>query len=282
MATTNNDWRVVDEPAVTRVYLAADADGAQILTGDVAIALSWLVEQIHARVERVTKVNGWRSAAYNQQVGGAPGSNHMSGTAVDVNGHLHPYEAGKHSSTYGTGGWGTEGVKKVRQILAEAGGLFAWGLDYNPGWRDAMHFDIAKGKTARDVARFVATLTPAHEEDDDMPTPQEIAQAVWAYKPTGTDVDDIDTHKLLRRINANAQTAAQQATAAAADTAWDRKHGREGIVRLLREQGVKLSAVSGDITTILTNGGVPAEDAAALAAKILDGLGERLQQRSQS
>jgi len=165
VTTTNNGWPVVGESSVTRVHLADDPDGALVRSGDVAAALSWLVEQIHARVERVTKVNGWRSAAYNRQVGGARGSNHISGTALDVNGHLHPYEAGRLNASYGTGGWGEGGVRTVRAILAEADGLFAWGLDFTPGWRDAMHFDIAKGKTAADVAALVARI----EEDDDMP-----------------------------------------------------------------------------------------------------------------
>ncbi|GEA79928.1 M15 family metallopeptidase [Cellulomonas uda] len=278
MATTNNGWRIVEEHAVTRVYLADDGDGAQILTGDVARALGWLVEQIHTRVERVTKVNGWRSAAYNQQVGGAPGSNHMSGTAVDVNGHLHPYEAGRRSAAYGTGGWGTEGVKRVRQILAEASGLFAWGLDYNPGWRDGMHFDIAKGKTSDDVARFVATLTPVPEEDTMSRadayggTLDLILTAGKRDTPEGRQASDALREVLQPTVAAEVAAALEPI---AADVAWLRTHGQTGLARLVREQGTRLSAVSADVATILRDAGVV--DADDVADRILDRMAERLQ-----
>jgi len=176
MTTTNNGWPVVASAAVTRVYLAADRDGVLVLRGDVERALSWLVREIHTRVEPVTVVNGWRSAADNARFGGAAGSNHMSGTAIDVNGGQHPYELHLPASQRGTryrSGWTAAQVAAIRSILARADGLFAWGLDYPSGFRDAMHFDIAKGRTPADVARFVAAVTtppapePVRGEDDE-------------------------------------------------------------------------------------------------------------------
>lgn len=278
MATTNNGWPVVPEGKVTRVHLGDDTDGATVLAGDVAAAFTWLVAQIHERVERVTMVNGWRSAAYNAQIGGAPGSNHISGTALDVNGHRHPYERGIYNPSYGTGGWGVDGVKKVRQILAEADGLFAWGLDFAPGWRDAMHFDIAKGKTPRDVARFGATLTPVPEEDDVSRadayggTLDLILTAGKRDTPEGRQASDALRDVLQPTVAAEVAKALEPI---AKDVAWIRTHGQTGLARLVREQGTRLSAVSADVATILRDAGVLEAD--EVAGRILDRMAERLQ-----
>jgi hypothetical protein len=144
---TNNGWSAVTEAAVTRVYVAGDVNGCTFRSGDVATVFTWLFEQIDTRVEHVTMLNGWRSVAENIKDGGDPGSNHLSGTAGDVNGFKHPYEhllpVGQRYGNYHSG-WTNSQIAEIRKILAEAG-LFAWGLDYGSGWRDAMHFDLRSG-----------------------------------------------------------------------------------------------------------------------------------------
>lgn len=156
--TTNNGWPVIAAASTVRLYIGQDVDGCTFRAGDVAQAFAWLFEQIHARVEPVTMLNGWRSTQDNAAAGGDPGSNHMSGTAGDVNGYRHPYEA--HTKPWSSG-WTTAQQQTIRGILNEAGGLFSWGMDYAPGWRDAMHFDITKGRTDSDVTSFVRSLKGA-------------------------------------------------------------------------------------------------------------------------
>lgn len=164
---TNNGWNLVDADQVTRVYVGDDTDGCTFLSGDVAVLFGWFFDQVHQHVERVYMLNGWRSRSYNQGVNGDDGSNHLSGTAGDVNGDRHPYEPNV-SGTWSSG-WTPTQQTVIRQIMAQTGGLISWGLDYNPGWRDAMHFDITKGRTPAQVRAFVATLTPPPSpEDDDM------------------------------------------------------------------------------------------------------------------
>lgn len=155
--TTNNGWNLVDGDQVTRVYVGADLDGCTFLSGDVAALFAWFFDQVHTRVEPVTMLNGWRSLQSNTDAGGDNGSNHMSGTAGDVNGYRHPYEA--HTKPWSSG-WSAQQQQTIRQIMAETGGLVSWGLDYRPGYRDAMHFDLTSGTTPAQVAAFVATLTP--------------------------------------------------------------------------------------------------------------------------
>lgn len=216
MATLNG-WPAVGESAVVRMFVGGDANGATVLSGDVATAFRWLLEQFHARVEPIKEVNGWRSAAFNKQIGGAARSNHISGTAVDVNGAKHPFEHHHPGRPYSSGFTNAQG-RTVRAILKESGGLFGWGLDFPVGRRDAMHFELANGTTKADVASFVAKLragkaatlaATTQEEEEDMPTAEEIAQAVWSYR--NAELERKDTYAILRRTSANAEAAAHAA-----------------------------------------------------------------------
>jgi hypothetical protein len=74
-----------------------------------------------------------------------------------VNGYKHPYEA---NTKPWSSGWTSAQQAEIRAIMAESGGLISWGLDYNPGWRDAMHFDVTRGKTAAQVKAFINSITP--------------------------------------------------------------------------------------------------------------------------
>ncbi len=211
---TMNGWPDAGDRDVTLIKVGSD-DGAHVRTGDVATAFVWLLEQIHARVEKVSVVNGHRTRAKNAQVGGAPSSNHISGTAVDVNGRTHPFEAHLRGAPF-TSGFTAAQEREIREILSEAGGLFRWGLDFPRGRRDAMHFELAGGTTPATVRAFVERVTTKGKqladqvqvpEEDDMPTVDEIARAVWGYK--NRELERIDTYALLRRTNANAQAAAK-------------------------------------------------------------------------
>ncbi|GEA82492.1 D-Ala-D-Ala carboxypeptidase family metallohydrolase [Cellulomonas sp. CW35] len=208
---TMNGWSDARESSVTRIVVGDDANGATVRDGDVARAFVWLLEQLHERVEKVAVVNGWRSRAFNTQVGGAAGSNHISGTAVDVNGARHPFELHQPRGTPYVSGFSAAQERAVRDVLRDAGGLFVWGLDFPRGRRDAMHFELARGTTLADVRAFVGRVTEQKSgpvpEEDDMPTVDEIARAVWGYK--NRELERVDTYALLRRTNANAQAAAK-------------------------------------------------------------------------
>lgn len=180
---TNNGWNVVDGDQVTRRWIGADTDGCTFLSGPVADLFVWFFDQLHQHVEPVTMLNGWRSAADNAYYGGAAGSNHMSGTAGDVNGYKHPYEA--HTRPWSSG-WTAEQQHMIRLLMAQTGGLISWGLDYAVGIRDAMHFDLSPGTTPAQVAAFVHTLhTPPPPEEEDM-TPEQAKTlddiAIWVQQ----------------------------------------------------------------------------------------------------
>ncbi|MCR6649696.1 MAG: M15 family metallopeptidase [Cellulomonas sp.] len=207
MATLNG-WPVVAESAVTRVYVGGDTDGCTVLAGDVAKAFAWLMQQFHDRVEPITEANGWRSADFNKRIGGAARSNHISGTAVDLNGGRHPYEKHQPGRTYRSG-FSTAQTAQIRKILVESGGLFRWGLDFPVGLRDAMHFELAPGSTPAAVKTFVRKVEDMAITDADIKTlkaklvPEIVAElvkalpvAVWGYK--NPKIETRDAFGILR------------------------------------------------------------------------------------
>jgi hypothetical protein len=176
VATTRNGWTQAPK-ARTAIGAPGCADTGEVRAGDVAVVMQALANAFDAEVEPLVTINGYRSPAYNAQVGGDASSNHLSGTALDFNGARHPYERNLPASRRGKAydhGFTDAQVKAIRALLKRFGGVVGWGLDFNTGYRDAMHFEI-RG-SADDVARLAASLasgqtaanTEPPEEEDDM------------------------------------------------------------------------------------------------------------------
>lgn len=150
MMTSQNGWPV--DPPLTTITVAGHS--AQVRVGDVALLLAWAAQQWDAHVEPLTSLSGWRSAAVNTASGGIPTSNHLSATAIDLNGAVHPYEA-THRATWRPTITG-EKRAAVHAIIAEAGGVLRWGGDYVSPWRDEMHVEVVG--SAAQVAAVVDRL----------------------------------------------------------------------------------------------------------------------------
>lgn len=247
MATLNG-WPEVSEQGVVRIVVGGDANGATVLAGDAATAFRWLLEQFHTRVEPIIEVNGWRSAAFNKQVGGATRSNHISGTAVDVNGGRHPFEAHHPGKTYSSGFTAAQ-EREVRSILREAR-LFAWGLDFPVGRRDAMHFELAPGTSKTDVARFVATLS---KEDEDMAITQDDLENIREAAANGT-----------------AQLFAEMGTGAT-------RRGRNARNALQAVVGVDEQALGAALAELGVSGVDVSKLATTLSKRVLDDMRKRLE-----
>jgi hypothetical protein len=100
-------------------------------------------------------------------------SNHASGTALDFRARSHPLG---RSGTYTA-----SQVAAIRRILADFRHAVRWGGDYCTR-KDEMHVEIVVDEaTCRAVLTAVTTNTNPVTEEDDMPTPEEIAAAVWRY-----------------------------------------------------------------------------------------------------
>lgn len=155
--TTNNGYARIGSrlsPSLTTIKVGGCS--TRVRTGDAATLLRWVAKQIDAGgIESASTVFGWRDPVVNSRAGGIPTSNHLSGTAIDYNGGRHPYEATRPQQW--TSGWSSSDQEAIRAILEATSGTVNWGLDYGPGFRDAMHFEVKASATA--VSRASARLT---------------------------------------------------------------------------------------------------------------------------
>ena len=140
VATTYNGWSAIAASETTSI--TAGSKSTSIRQGDVATVLSYFATQFDARVEAISAFNGYRSFESNLAAGGSCRSDHMSGTALDINGGAHPWEARPGVVYPANGGFTTSQLAAIRAIQAEVSGVVQWGGDYGVGNRDAMHFYI--------------------------------------------------------------------------------------------------------------------------------------------
>ncbi len=151
-STSDNGWTL--DPALWTSTVGADS--CSVRAGDAGHLLDWFAQQFHDRVEPVVTYNGYRSTAFNKQIGGYARSNHVSATAIDINGARHPYEF--HNPKGWIDGFTAAQRKEIRKILAEADGVIKWGVDFAKGYRDAMHFEIIGN--ASQVSKVWGRLKP--------------------------------------------------------------------------------------------------------------------------
>ncbi|MBD5787099.1 M15 family metallopeptidase [Cellulosimicrobium terreum] len=170
MAKTNNGFTLAP-PASALATFTVNGLSFTVLKGDLTDVFRYIAEEFHNRVERVTHRSSYRTPSGNR---GDADSNHMSATAIDLNGYWangtprHPYEillpASKRGSSYDDG-FTVKQVAEVREILAEvngttstSAGVIQWGLDYRVPYRDAMHFQVRPGKKTSDIAAAAARV----------------------------------------------------------------------------------------------------------------------------
>lgn len=129
--------------------ITAGTTRTEVRAGDVAVVLEYVARRFHDEVEPIVTHHGWRSLQVNKDSGGIWNSNHLSGTADDINGGLHPrFKAGTFSPRQ---------VAIIRDILHECRGVVVWGGDWGRSV-DEMHFEIRGSAVA--VAAVAARLRP--------------------------------------------------------------------------------------------------------------------------
>lgn len=142
-----------------------------VKSGDVETVFTYLVTQLHERVEPIDRdaVKDEWGYVYKQSANSPKlVSCHASGTAIDYNATRHPN--GRIRT------WSPGQVAEIRKILAECG-VIRW-LGDATGTPDEMHFEI-KG-SAFDVAAAAKRLTsttpaPTPPGDDDVTEAQALA-----------------------------------------------------------------------------------------------------------
>jgi hypothetical protein len=124
-----------------------------------APVLLWIGSQIDKRVANIDVTAGHREPddwgyAYRNTRGQNTWSNHASGTAVDYNATSWPRGVRRMNARQ------VAECRRIRDEANRAGGmrLVDWGGDYVRAPVDQMHWELASGVTAADVARAMRAL----------------------------------------------------------------------------------------------------------------------------
>lgn len=126
---TENGWPMVNSDKTVSVRVVTAAKRVPLLRGDVATILNaWII--LYNREVEPIKSQVWGWSPDND----VANSNHMSGTAIDINAPLYPW--GKRVMSAAT-------KSKVRSLLAKFNGVIFWGADWARA--DEMHYQIGLG-----------------------------------------------------------------------------------------------------------------------------------------
>ena len=126
---TENGWPMVNADKCVSVEVVPAAKKVPLLRGDVATILNaWII--LYNREVEPIKSQVWGWSPDND----VANSNHMSGTAIDINAPLYPW--GKRVMSADT-------KSKVRSLLAKFNGVIFWGADW--ARPDEMHYQIGLG-----------------------------------------------------------------------------------------------------------------------------------------
>jgi peptidoglycan hydrolase-like protein with peptidoglycan-binding domain len=178
MLKTFNGWTTLSScPPAT--FVAPNGKTVYVRDDDVAAVFAYVTQRWHREIEPLPKathntwpkermgfvvIHGYRPS--NTKVGTGSRSNHCSGTAIDINGHLHPYEATLPAAQRG-GGYRDGFTKSQRDTLRDIAdsvvdksgkSIIRLGIDFAVGKRDGMHVEIAPGVTLSRVRQAADAL----------------------------------------------------------------------------------------------------------------------------
>ncbi|MBF6483850.1 M15 family metallopeptidase [Nocardia otitidiscaviarum] len=148
---TENGWPQIPASMLDRGPIPGTRAVVELRAGDVSTVLKGWAAWYHRNVEPV-------DAGRRDEWGWSPtnsvwNSNHLSGTAIDINATRYPW---KHYTMP------ADKVAKVRHGLDLFEGTVFWGRDWGQmnSWPDEMHYQINCG--ARELAKFAAKLRAGH------------------------------------------------------------------------------------------------------------------------
>lgn len=127
---TENGWRICDRDEIVQVTVPGTTQQIEVRRGDAAtILVAWMC-WYHLNVEPIDLYkprDDWGWSATND----VPNSNHLSGTAVDINATQYPWQRLT---------MGADKVAKVRRGLELFEGTIFWGRDWDR--KDEMHYQL--------------------------------------------------------------------------------------------------------------------------------------------
>lgn len=151
MPTSYNGWTASPNLSDLDTVRIEPVNGRSFIVRQVAAPLfAYLIRRFHAEVDPITGgvMDEW---SYSYRKGRATNalSCHASATAVDLDATQFPM--GRTNMT-------ARQRSAVRSILAATRRMFRWGGDFNRGYEDEMHFELAKGTTPTTVRKAIAAM----------------------------------------------------------------------------------------------------------------------------
>lgn len=224
MATSQNGYPANDVNLTSVRTIPGTERKIRLRNGPAGDLLLWVLSQFDRRVEDLDggELDDWGYAERPIRGSATVLSNHASGTAADANATRHP------QGTPPSANFTPAQIAVIRAIVAATEGCVRWGGDYTaPAPKDGMHFEIIASESR--CAAVLAKLTAHQEEDDDMPSATEIADAVWnkalqnALDPSWSSASDIvrfghmEAGRARRELNAKLDALLAKAGGATAD-----------------------------------------------------------------
>lgn len=185
MSVSQNGW-----PALRRVpatyFTAPNGKRVYCANADVATVLGYVAQQWHDRIEKLPKatndigdpavrkgrivIHAYRPPGSTAGIGDA--SNHRSATGMDILGEFHHYErscargwcgwpAGRHAYISGFSAADIAVLRDIQRTVTDDRGrqILRFGqFDFQVGYRDGMHTEIAFGVTPAQVAQAARKL----------------------------------------------------------------------------------------------------------------------------
>ncbi|MFC8387055.1 M15 family metallopeptidase [Nocardia sp. NPDC057272] len=143
---SENGWRMVNRDGCVVANVLPWTDTAPIRAGVAATILNAWLLWYHLHVEPIdSPVWGW------SRENDVPNSNHLSGTAVDINAPRYPWGARTMPA---------DRISKVRKGLELFEGCVFWGADWSRA--DEMHFQIGLPEGHPHLDKFAAALDAGH------------------------------------------------------------------------------------------------------------------------
>ena len=133
LTKSENGWPMVDSGSCTWVKIPGAPVNLEIQNGDPL----WVMRAFAADFHRVSEPRRDEDSACFTWTNSVPSSNHLSGTAMDLNWKTHPFQIEN-------AGFDAIKLAKLRALLDWYEGIIFWGNDWQSP-KDAMHFQMGYG-----------------------------------------------------------------------------------------------------------------------------------------
>lgn len=139
---SSNGWPMVDEGSCTWVSVPGTSVSLQIQNGQPLAILRAFAADFNAYVEPLRDPDSASWTPGNS----VPTSNHLSGTAMDLNWNSHPFQVPN-------AGFSAAQIATIKEIQAFYEGTVFWGNDWSDP-KDAMHFQLASLANGGDINTY--------------------------------------------------------------------------------------------------------------------------------